>query len=166
MSCRWSKIAAHFPGRTDNEIKNHWNTKIKKKLKLLGLDPVTHKPIDQNDNNSTKNDEEIEEQKINNLKPNHEEIPPSDQDFQMQESGLDYEQKCGIETLNSSCLFNEIKPCQEIGSNISPIDTMPLDSFCFGMGDSNHMEDSVFQNWITSPLPWDIFSSLEGNNSL
>ncbi|XVF60121.1 hypothetical protein PTKIN_Ptkin08bG0018200 [Pterospermum kingtungense] len=43
---RWSKIASHFPGRTDNEIKNHWNTRIKKKLKLLGLDPVTHKPIE------------------------------------------------------------------------------------------------------------------------
>lgn len=42
---RWSKIASHFPGRTDNEIKNHWNTRIKKRLKLLGLDPVTHKPI-------------------------------------------------------------------------------------------------------------------------
>ncbi|XP_024928119.2 myb-related protein 315 [Ziziphus jujuba] len=39
---RWSKIAAHFPGRTDNEIKNHWNTRIKKRLKLLGLDPVPH----------------------------------------------------------------------------------------------------------------------------
>ncbi|XP_039117582.1 MYB-like transcription factor ODO1 [Dioscorea cayenensis subsp. rotundata] len=42
---RWSKIASYFPGRTDNEIKNHWNTRIKKKLKLLGLDPVTHNPI-------------------------------------------------------------------------------------------------------------------------
>ncbi|XP_010248826.1 PREDICTED: myb-related protein 315-like [Nelumbo nucifera] len=44
---RWSKIAAHFPGRTDNEIKNYWNTRIKKRLKLQGLDPVTHKPIEQ-----------------------------------------------------------------------------------------------------------------------
>ncbi|CAH8271062.1 unnamed protein product [Arabidopsis lyrata] len=40
---RWSKIASHFSGRTDNEIKNHWNTKIKKKMKHLGLDPATHK---------------------------------------------------------------------------------------------------------------------------
>ncbi|XP_068667321.1 transcription factor MYB20-like [Aristolochia californica] len=43
---RWSKIAGHFPGRTDNEIKNHWNTRIKKRLKQLGLDPVSHKPIE------------------------------------------------------------------------------------------------------------------------
>jgi len=29
---RWSKIASYFPGRTDNEIKNVWNTHLKKKL--------------------------------------------------------------------------------------------------------------------------------------
>ncbi|KAL1814960.1 hypothetical protein ACET3Z_017534 [Daucus carota] len=41
----WSKIASHMPGRTDNEIKNLWHTRIKKKLSKLGIDPVTHKPI-------------------------------------------------------------------------------------------------------------------------
>ncbi|XP_022159685.1 protein ODORANT1-like [Momordica charantia] len=42
---RWSKIAARLPGRTDNEIKNYWNTHIKKKLIKMGMDPVTHQPL-------------------------------------------------------------------------------------------------------------------------
>lgn len=41
--CRWSTIAAHLPGRTDNEIKNYWNTHLKKRLVQMGIDPVTHK---------------------------------------------------------------------------------------------------------------------------
>ncbi|GKV36174.1 hypothetical protein SLEP1_g44334 [Rubroshorea leprosula] len=29
---KWSKIASHLPGRTDNEIKNVWNTHLKKRV--------------------------------------------------------------------------------------------------------------------------------------
>ncbi|KAE8683050.1 Transcription factor MYB51 [Hibiscus syriacus] len=41
---KWSAIATHLPKRTDNEIKNYWNTHLKKRLSKMGIDPVTHKP--------------------------------------------------------------------------------------------------------------------------
>ncbi|KAJ4746436.1 Myb transcription factor [Rhynchospora pubera] len=40
---KWSMIATKLAGRTDNEIKNYWNTHIRKKLLMMGIDPVTHR---------------------------------------------------------------------------------------------------------------------------
>ncbi|KAL6290525.1 hypothetical protein ACE6H2_008035 [Prunus campanulata] len=42
---RWSLIAGRLPGRTDNEIKNYWNTHLSKKLRSQGTDPSTHKKL-------------------------------------------------------------------------------------------------------------------------
>ncbi|KAL3833196.1 hypothetical protein ACJIZ3_007932 [Penstemon smallii] len=47
VGSRWSLIAKRLPGRTDNDVKNYWNTKLKKKLMKMGIDPVTHKPFSQ-----------------------------------------------------------------------------------------------------------------------
>ncbi|KAI7752453.1 hypothetical protein M8C21_020345 [Ambrosia artemisiifolia] len=41
---RWSAIATHLSKRTDNEIKNYWNTHLKKRLIKMGIDPMSHKP--------------------------------------------------------------------------------------------------------------------------
>ncbi|PON93387.1 MYB transcription factor [Trema orientale] len=45
---RWSLIAGRVPGRTDNQVKNHWNTCLSKKLgikkgksKVVGMKNVT-----------------------------------------------------------------------------------------------------------------------------
>ncbi|KAK8478103.1 hypothetical protein V6N13_144631 [Hibiscus sabdariffa] len=58
IGSRWSIIAAQLPGRTDNDIKNYWNTKLKKKLlgrrkqsnkihrsSSSNQDPNDHQPI-------------------------------------------------------------------------------------------------------------------------
>ncbi|MBA0808529.1 hypothetical protein Gohar_024259 [Gossypium harknessii] len=42
---KWSLIAGRLPGRTDNEIKNYWNTHIKRKLVSRGIDPQSHRPL-------------------------------------------------------------------------------------------------------------------------
>nr|GMC69477.1 transcription factor MYB62 [Ipomoea batatas] len=35
---RWSKIAQFLPGRTDNEIKNYWRTRVQKQARHLKID--------------------------------------------------------------------------------------------------------------------------------
>ncbi|XP_074574324.1 MYB-like transcription factor EOBII isoform X2 [Curcuma longa] len=35
---RWSKIARHLPGRTDNEIKNYWRTRVQKHARQMQFD--------------------------------------------------------------------------------------------------------------------------------
>ncbi|CAA0380997.1 unnamed protein product [Arabidopsis thaliana] len=39
---RWSKIAKHLPGRTDNEIKNFWRTKIQRHMKVSSENMMNH----------------------------------------------------------------------------------------------------------------------------
>ncbi|CAH8308493.1 unnamed protein product [Eruca vesicaria subsp. sativa] len=40
---RWSLIAGRLPGRTDNEVRIHWETYLEKKLVKMGIDPTNHR---------------------------------------------------------------------------------------------------------------------------
>ncbi|KAI4355263.1 hypothetical protein L6164_004053 [Bauhinia variegata] len=73
---RWSLIAGRLPGRTDNEIKNYWNTHLSKRLRKQGTDPNTHKkltdpelkPQDQTTKRKNKNDNSKKKKKKQNKK--------------------------------------------------------------------------------------------------
>ncbi|GMH07512.1 hypothetical protein Nepgr_009352 [Nepenthes gracilis] len=65
---RWSLIAGRIPGRTDNEIKNYWNTHLSKKLISQGIDPRTHKAFSDHDKPNKSNKSSPSKQSpINNI---------------------------------------------------------------------------------------------------
>ncbi|KAK3147097.1 hypothetical protein QOZ80_3BG0278010 [Eleusine coracana subsp. coracana] len=51
---RWAAIASYLPDRTDNDVKNYWNTHLKKKLLLLHQHKPRDEPSPSSDSSSSK----------------------------------------------------------------------------------------------------------------
>ncbi|KAI4350573.1 hypothetical protein L6164_005020 [Bauhinia variegata] len=177
---RWSKIAAHFPGRTDNEIKNHWNTRIKKRLKLLGLDPVTHKPIKQKEQTDDKSKtiqqpmsaEGYEENMGMKSLESHatEKMPKTGGNIEENKSTLGY--TTDTELANN---YELLSSNLDLGSWMiqeTNTSTSSYSSSSFSLDDSSHLSmvespyllEIPLQQWVDSMDPilsWDIFNPLE-----
>ncbi|XP_044504001.1 myb-related protein 315-like [Mangifera indica] len=170
---RWSKIASHFPGRTDNEIKNHWNTRIKKRLKLLGSDPVTHKPIDKIEENISKTPAEEKVEEEINIPEEKVEVKEEAKLITMDDTASllnNYDMLCGNLEMGS-ILFNQETNTASSSSNGS--------ASCFSWEDSNnyyinnsasmcvssslHQQEDSLQQWmenVDSMFSWDCFNQI------
>ena len=163
--CRWAKIASHFPGRTDNEIKNHWNTRIKKRLKLLGVDPVTHSPIEPKEKS-----EMITETTPDSTSPVPE-TRPETSDITDKKS----EMNAGSdETMNLSSNYEGLLENldvllwmnQEANTSTSYSPSFSLEESLSNplMGESSYIQEDTIQQWgqsVDSMLSWDDFNQLQ-----
>ncbi|KAE9590248.1 hypothetical protein Lal_00028109 [Lupinus albus] len=157
---RWFKIATHFPGRTDNEIKNHWNTRIKKRLKLLGLDPLTKK---QNTSKGYEENVEIKSLHNNGTK----EMKKTKEKIEEKENKVTWDAEFHNYEIQSSKV--------DFGSCISQENNTSVSSYCsssFSIDDSSYpyvgqfpyLEGNSLQQWVDSMdsiLSWDSLNPLE-----
>ncbi|KAH6801890.1 myb domain protein 40 [Perilla frutescens var. frutescens] len=156
---RWSKIAAHFPGRTDNEIKNYWNTRIKKKMKLKGLDPTTHKPLmEPRTQDFLTNSQELMHHADQNLEFKETFSIPTLKDYdQMQQKREEEEQE---QEGSSVCVSNQDRNLDDsciknldMGSSVMFQNKESLGSFS--------MDSYQNMNLMDNPFFWDCFTGLE-----
>lgn len=82
---RWSKIASYLPGRTDNEIKNVWNTHLKKRL-IMPTSSSSNSSSDHSPSPSSSSSDQSEaKSSTNNGQEVHQEVKVDDYDINIEE---------------------------------------------------------------------------------
>ncbi|KAG5254455.1 Myb-related protein [Salix suchowensis] len=174
---RWSKIASHFPGRTDNEIKNHWNTRIKKKLKVLGVDPVSHNPIEQTANDVSGEENETAQESISLIEQEESmEVKSEDQDQAKSDFAQVKDQKIEqdeVKTVDETDLLKsyemlcgsfDVGPWINQETNTSTSYSSQESNNNLSAGEFHSIQEDSLSQWIDSVdsfLPWDSFNNLD-----
>ncbi|PIN19531.1 Transcription factor, Myb superfamily [Handroanthus impetiginosus] len=139
---KWSKIASYLPGRTDNEIKNVWNTHLKKRV-------MTKKP---NANHSTS-----QSSTSSSITSFENEIPEN----VTVEQGV---QESEIEKPNEKLEFlNEASTSDSPTSTYTSSFFIPNEASEFSKSKGTSEDGKIEIPWESDIDFWELFDSLESN---
>ncbi|PIN20542.1 Transcription factor, Myb superfamily [Handroanthus impetiginosus] len=155
IGSRWSIIAAQLPGRTDNDIKNYWNTRLKKKILGRRKQPNTNRfsiPKDVNEEESTYN--------LHNLSSSALERLQLHMQLQSLQNPLSFYNNPTLwpnlntnplhqsvnENQNSTELMNQITPTEKQHSPLSNIKIDEIENCVKGLSSSDQTLNSTNQS--------------------
>ncbi|CAN4103400.1 unnamed protein product [Withania somnifera] len=127
---KWSTIAVHLPGRSDNEIKNHWHTALKKRANYAptSSDDSSKKC---NNKNSESNTRRKSSAKDKNANPNnmHENIVLESSEWSPKESSSEELSPCSTIDYQQEYKFFQEETLEEITSGSFWTESFLVESF-------------------------------------
>ncbi|KAL0888367.1 hypothetical protein Bca101_012350 [Brassica carinata] len=157
---KWSVIARHLPRRTDNEVKNYWNTHLKKRLIDQGIDPLTHKPLASNPNPATPTTSEgQDDSNPSNLDEQSQSGSMSPKSLPISSSSCNLQVNNSDETPRNNGSLSSKKCCFKKSSSTSKLlNKVATKASSIGNMVSASMEGSLIRSTTLSPCPNDVFS--------
>ncbi|XP_059283319.1 transcription factor MYB13-like [Lycium ferocissimum] len=150
---RWSAIAAKLPGRSDNDVKNHWHAHLKKRARLTNsnssnMEQFTELSISgsQNEQSSYKvSEHEATDCNIREV-PDHFDTPCPPEVSSSDLNGMDWmEEDNYMRSMEQFSIFSSLEPLPDSFSLTNPIDNFQTESF-------DHFWTQPFDNFWTQPF--------------